>query len=178
MAEPVTIARPYAEAAFKLAREQNALAAWADAISLIDDVIQDPQIQTLIGSPDITGPALEALLLGVVGDRIPGEARNFVQVLVMNRRLDVMPFIRQLFEELKREQEGVLEATVISAHKMTDVQVKGLVDALAARHGRKINATVETDPELIGGVRIVMGDKVIDASVRGRLEAMAVALTH
>lgn len=178
MAEPVTIARPYAEAAFKLAREQNALAAWADAMSLLDALVADAQIQSLIGSPNISAGQLEALLLGIIGDRIPGEARNFIQVLVQNRRLDVMSFIRQLFEDLKREHEGVLEVSVISAHPLSDAQVKSLVDTLAAKHGRKVTAKVDVDPELIGGVRIVMGDKVIDASVRGRLEAMAVALTH
>ena len=178
MAEPVTIARPYAEAAFKLAREQNALASWADAISLIDALVADPQIQSVIGSPNVSADQMESLLLGIIGDRIPGEARNFIQVLVRNHRLDVMPFIHLLFEDLKREHEGVLEVTVISAHPLSDAQVKGLVDTLAAKHGRKVTANVEVDPELIGGVRIVMGDKVIDASVRGRLEAMAVALTH
>ena len=178
MAEPVTIARPYAEAVFKLACERNALAAWADAIANIDGLVADERVQACISDPKVSAQQLEALVLGVVGDKLPGDARNFVQVLVQNSRLDLMPLIRTHFEELKRDKEGVLEAKIISALKMSDDQVKQLVAQLEAKHQRKVIAQVETDASLIGGVKIVVGDKVIDATVRGKLDAMAAALTH
>ena len=111
-------------------------------------------------------------------DRLSGEARNFVQVLVANSRLDLMPMIRAQFESLKREKEGVLEAKIISALNMDDAQVKQLVAQLEAKFQRKVTATVETDSTLIGGVKIVVGDKVIDGTVRGKLDAMAAALAH
>ena len=178
MAEPVTVARPYAEAVFKLAAEGNALAAWSDAIANIDGVVADPRVQACITDPNVSAQQLEGLVLGVVGDKLTGEARNFVQVLVANGRLDLMPLIRSHFEALKREKEGVLEARIISALPIDDAQVKQLVTQLEAKYQRKVTAQVETDASLIGGVRIVVGDKVIDATVRGKLDAMAAALTH
>lgn len=178
MAEPVTIARPYAEAVFKLAAESNALAAWADALANIDGVVADARVQACISDPKVSAQQLEALVLGVVGDKLSGDARNFVQVLVQNSRLELMPMIRSHFEALKREKEGVLEAKIISALAMDDAQVKQLVAQLETKYQRKVTAQVETDASLIGGVKIVVGDKVIDATVRGKLDAMAAALTH
>ena len=178
MAEPVTIARPYAEAVFKLASEGNALAAWSDAIANIDGVVTDSRVQACISDPKVSTQQLEGLVLGVVGDKLTGDARNFVQVLVQNGRLDLMPLIRSHFEALKREKEGVLEAKIISALPLNDTQVKELVAQLEAKYQRKVIAQVETDASLIGGVKIVVGDKVIDGTVRGKLDAMAAALTH
>lgn len=178
MAEPVTIARPYAEAVFKLANEGNALAAWADAIANIDAVVADSRLQACISDPKVSAQQLEGLVLGVVGDKLTGDARNFVQVLVQNGRLDLMPLIRSHFEALKREKEGVLEAKIISALPMSDSQVKTLVAQLEAKYQRKVTAQVETDASLIGGVKIVVGDKVIDGTVRGKLDAMAASLVN
>jgi F-type H+-transporting ATPase subunit delta len=178
MAEPVTVARPYAEAAFKLALEGGHLAQWSDMLALVEAVVRDEQVASRIGDPNVDEHALESFILGTLGDRLDGQGRNFVQVLVANGRLTLVPQIRALFDELKRSHEGVLEATVISALPVTDEQVKPLLAALETKFGRKVTAQVEVDPELIGGARIVVGDKVIDATVRGRLDAMAAALTH
>ncbi|HTD91518.1 MAG TPA: F0F1 ATP synthase subunit delta [Burkholderiales bacterium] len=178
MAEPVTIARPYAEAVFKLAAEGNALVAWSDAIANIDGVVADARVQACISDPKVSAQQLEALVLGVVGDKLSGDARNFVQVLVQNNRLDLMPLIRTHYENLKREKEGVLEAKIISALPISGDQVKQLVAQLEAKYQRKVAVQVEIDATLIGGVKIVIGDKVIDATVRGKLDAMAAALTH
>lgn len=182
MAEPVTIARPYAEAVFKLAREHNALAQWSDALANLDGVVGDARVRAIISDPNVSAQQLEGLILGVIGDKldapVANEARNFVQVLVQNGRLELTPHIRELYETLKREQEGVLEARVISALPISDDQAKTLVAALETKFKRRITAKVEVDPQLIGGVKIVVGDKVIDATVRGRLDAMAATLTH
>lgn len=179
MAEPVTIARPYAEAVYKLAREKNALAQWSDALANLDAVVADSRVQTIISDPNVSAQQLESLVLGVIGDKLEAsEARNFIQVLVQNGRLELTPHIRGVYENLKREHEGTLEANLISALPIGDEQVKTLVAALEAKFKRKITARLEIDPQLIGGVKIVVGDKVIDATVRGRLDAMATALTH
>ncbi len=178
MAEPVTVARPYAEAVFKLASEGNALANWSDALANIDGVVADARVQACISDPKVNAQQLEGLVLGVIGDKLSGDARNFVQVLVQNNRLDLMPLIRVHFEALKREKEGVLEAKIISALKMNDEQVKQLVAQLEAKYQRKVTAQVETDASLIGGVKIVVGDKVIDGTVRGKLDAMAASLVN
>jgi len=182
MAEPVTVARPYAEAVFKLAREGAVLAAWSDALGNLDMVVNDARVQACISDPNFSVQQLEGLVLGVIGERfdtrIAGTARNFVQVLVQNGRLELMPQIRAQYEDLKREHDGVLEATIISALAVSDDQVKQLVSALEAKYQRRVTAKVQTDPQLIGGVKIIIGDKVIDATVRGRLDGMAAALTH
>lgn len=178
MAEPVTIARPYAEAAFRFAREQNALPAWSDALQLIKAVVADAQIAALIDAPNVGAAQLEGVIIGAVGKHLSGEARNFVQVLVQNRRLGLIVPILDMFEDLRREHEGTMEATVISALPLADGQLQPLIIALEKKYGRKITAKVELDPQLIGGLKIVVGDKVIDATVRGRLDAMVAALTH
>jgi F-type H+-transporting ATPase subunit delta len=178
MAELVTVARPYAEAAFRLALEARDLAKWSDMLGLVEAVVKNEEVAARIGDPNVDDRAIEGLLLGALGDRLDGHARNLVQMLIENGRLELMPHIRSLFEDLRRAHEGVLEAKIISALAMDEAQVRPLVQALEKKYGRKVNAQVEIDPELIGGARIVVGDKVIDATVRGRLDAMAAALAH
>jgi F-type H+-transporting ATPase subunit delta len=178
MAELATVARPYAEAAFKLALENHQLQHWSDMLSLIEAVVSDEQIASRIGDPNVDDHALESLILAIVGDRLDGPGRNLVQVLVQNGRLELVPHIRAMFDDLKREHEGVLEAKIISARPVGDEQIQPLLAALEKKYGRKVSAQIEVDPELIGGARILVGDKVIDATVRGRLDAMAAALTH
>jgi F-type H+-transporting ATPase subunit delta len=178
MAEPVTVARPYAEAAFRLALESKKLQQWSDMLDLIHFVVTDESVAERIGNPNVGDQALEGLILGSLGERLDGQGRNFVQVLVQNGRLDLMSQIRDHFGELKRDHEGVVEARIISAMPMAEDTVRPLLAALEAKYGRKVSAQVEVDPELIGGVRIILGDKVIDATVRGRLDAMRAALTH
>jgi F-type H+-transporting ATPase subunit delta len=178
MAEPVTIARPYAEAVFKLAREKNDLANWSGMLAALEALVKDPQTQACIGDPNVSAQQLEALILGVAGDSVDGTGRNFVQALITNDRLALLPEIRALYEGLRREHDGILEARIISALPIDDNQLRDLVARLEAKYRRKVSAEVEVDPQLIGGVRIVIGDKVIDATVRGKLDAMAAALTH
>jgi len=178
MAEPVTIARPYAEAAFKLAREKANLSGWSEMLTLLAAVTADPQMQACIGNPNLSARQLEGLILGVVGDRVDGLGRNFVQVLIVNGRLNLLPEVRELYENLRREHEGILEARITSALPVDGEQLNHLVARLEEKYQRKVRARVEIDPKLIGGVKIAVGDKVIDATVRGKLEAMAAALTH
>jgi F-type H+-transporting ATPase subunit delta len=178
MAEPLTIARPYAEAIFRLARDTGDLAGWSRMLAVLEALVSDPQIQSRIGDPNVSGQQLEGLILCVAGDGIDCAGRNFVQVLIPNDRLGLLPEIHALYASLRREHEGILLAKIISALPVDDSQLKSLVAHLEAKYRRKVSAAVEIDARLIGGVRIVIGDKVIDATVRGKLDAMAVALTH
>ncbi len=177
MAEPATIARPYAEAVFRVAKQGNALQAWSDALNLISTVYRDPQMQAAMSNPRVTSADVEKLLLEICGERIDGVARNLIQLLVRNRRLSVLAEIRGLFEQLKLEDEGKLDAKISSAFPMEDAQRNQVVNLLSSRFKRKINATVAVDPDLIGGIKVEVGDKVWDASVRGRLQTMAATLT-
>ena len=176
MAEVVTIARPYAEAAFRLAREQQQLSAWSDMLDMLAAVVADPRMAEVIGHPQYTAAQLERLLLSICGDRLNPVGRNFVQVLIHNDRLAVLPAIRELYEELKAQHEGVLEANIFTALPMDDAQIKDLVARLETKFQRKVEPKVTVDPELIGGVKVEIGDQVLDASVRARLGAMAAAL--
>lgn len=177
MAEIATIARPYAEAVFRLAREGEALSVWSDTLAFIVAVYRDPQMQAAIRNPKAALGDVERLLLAVCGDRLDGPARNLVQLLVRNRRLAVLPEIRELFEKLKLEDEGMLEAKITSAFPMDDAQRNHVVNLLYSRFKRRINATVTIDAELLGGIKVEVGDKVWDASVRGKLQTLAVTLT-
>ncbi len=178
MAELVTIARPYAEAVFRLARDKDNLPAWSDMLALVEAVVVDPRVEACVGNPNVSAAQLEGLILGVAGDRLDGAGRNLVQVLVQNDRVGLIPEIRALYETLRREHEGMVEVIIHSALPLSDEQTARLVARLEASHRRKVRAAVEVDKNLIGGVRIVVGDKVLDATVRGKLDQMATALTH
>jgi len=176
MAESVTIARPYAEAAFKLAREKNQLEAWSQMLRLLDLVMQDASVARSISDPNVSSERLQGLILGVCGEQLDGAGRNFVQVLEHNNRLSLLPEIRAMFEALRLEHEGVLEAEIQSAFAIDDAQVAQLVKKLEGKYKRKVRARVSVDAKLIGGIKIVVGDKVVDATVRGKLDAMSAAL--
>lgn len=175
MAENITLARPYADAAFQLARTTGALGPWQQALDRMAAVAADAQMVECIDNPRLQSSQVAQLFLDVVGS-VSAEQQNFVRLLVDNERLQVLPEIRDLYVELKNGQEGVKEADIASAFPLDDATLKNLVAELEARFKCRIQATVSLDPELIGGVRIAVGDQVIDASVRGKLAAMATAL--
>lgn len=175
MAESLTIARPYAEAAFKLASEQGTLASWSDALSRLAAVVADPLAKEVIGSPQLTSEQV-ASLVADTGGNLANEQRNFVRVLAENERLAVLPDIASQFEVLRSAFEGVLDAQISSAFPLSDAQVNEIVQLLAAKHGRQVKASVIVDSALIGGVSIRVGDEVTDASVRGKLAQLSDAL--
>jgi F-type H+-transporting ATPase subunit delta len=176
MAEPSTIARPYAEAAFRIADEAGALARWADMLAALAQVAADERVRAAIGDPNLSDAQVAGLFLAILAGKLNGEAENFVRVLAANGRLERLPEIREQFESLKNEREGVLEAEVQSAFQLSPAQVQDLVQRLEKKTGRKVRAQVSLDQELIGGVRIVLGDKVIDGSARAQLAALEAAL--
>ena len=175
MAENVTIARPYADAAFLQADGAGALGPWSEALERMATVVADPQMQALIRDPKLGENKLAELFVGVVGN-LDQTQQNFVRVLVENERLLVLPEIRDLFVERKNEREGALDADIVSAFELDDAALNSLTQALEAKFKAKLNVSVSVDPELIGGVTITVGDDVIDASVRGKLANMAAAL--
>ena len=177
MAENITLARPYADAAFQLARTTGALGPWQQALDRMAAVAADEQMVECITQPRLQSAQVAQLFLDGVGS-VSAEPQNFVRLLVDNERLQVLPEIRDLYVELKNGQEGVKEADIASAFPLDDATLKNLVAELEARFQCRIQATVSLDPELIGGVRIAVGDQVIDASVRGKLAAMATALKN
>ena len=178
MAETITVARPYAEAAFKLAQEKHALESWSTALALLEAVVCEPRVAQRIGDPNVGNQQLEALVIGVGDKQFDIYQRNFVQVLTRSNRLSLLPEIRSIFEQLKLEQEGIVDAQIYSAYALDDAQTAGLVKKLESKYQRKVRAKIHIDSQLIGGVKIVVGDKVLDATVRGKLDAMSAALTY
>ncbi|MBR0567371.1 F0F1 ATP synthase subunit delta [Azoarcus sp. L1K30] len=177
MAENVTIARPYADAAFELARGAGALGPWSEVLDRLASVAADSDMQACFNDPKMSADQLNKLMLEVAGE-LNAEQQNFIRVLVESERLQVLPEIRDLFVALKNEQEGVMEARIASAFPLDDATLASLKADLEARFKAKLDVSVSIDPELIGGVRIAIGDEVIDASVRGKLANMAAALKN
>ena len=176
MAEPSTIARPYAEAAFKLADAQGKLAEWSAALANLAAVAADARVRTAIGDPGLSAAKVAGLIIAILAGKLSGDAENFVRVLAENGRLDVVTEIRARFEALKNEREGTVEAEVYTAFEMNPAQVADLVARLEKSSGRKVKARVSVDKSLIGGVKVVIGDKVIDGSARAQLSALENAL--
>ena len=176
MAEPSTIARPYADAAFKLADAQGKLADWSAVLANLAAVAADQRVRGAIADPNLPAPKVAGLFISILAGKLSGEAENFVRVLAENGRLDVLDEIRSQYEALKNEREGVMEAEVYSAFEMDSAQTADLVARLEKKTGRRVRARVSVDKSLIGGVKVVLGDKVIDGSARAQLGALETAL--
>jgi F-type H+-transporting ATPase subunit delta len=176
MSELSTLARPYAEAVFRMAQGENDLAGWSSRIATLAAIVSDAQAARLIADPTVSTERVAGLIIDVAGAELGERGGNFVKVLAENDRLSVLPEIGVQFETLKANAEGILEATITSAQALTQAQLDDLVAGLQARFSRAVNVQVAVDPELIGGAVIAIGDQVIDGSVKGRLQRMSFAL--
>jgi len=177
MAEISTIARPYAVATYQLGKEKKALKQWSEMLGFAAAVVNDAQMKAYIEDPKVNANDLEATLLKVCGDKLNEHGQNLIKVLVEYGRLSILPAISAAFEELKAQDEGTLEAQIIAASKPSAAETKDLVKRLEAKFGKKIEASVSVDPEIIGGIKIIVGDTVIDASVQGQLQNLAYTLS-
>jgi F-type H+-transporting ATPase subunit delta len=171
--EATTIARPYAEAVFAHADEKGALEPWQEMLSFLSAVIEDEAVAHIVSNPLVDRQALTDLLLEIAGDQVSEEGGNLIQLLVQNRRLQVLPEIKALFDELKAEKEKVMNVHVTSAYALKPAQEKLIAEALKAKLGRDVIITSEKNTKLIGGIHIRAGDMVIDGSVRGKLQQLA-----
>jgi F-type H+-transporting ATPase subunit delta len=175
MAELATIARPYAEALFRVAQSGN-LGAWTDFVSEIAAVAALPDVRAFASNPKLTDAQVAETFLSLLKSSVTPEAKNFVAMLAENGRLTLLPEIGDQFHALKNAAEGAADAEIASAFELTDAQLRDLVAVLEKRFGRKLNPTMSVDNSLIGGVRVTVGDEVLDTSVRAKLNKMYVAL--
>jgi len=174
MAELATIARPYAEALFKASSSDlAATAAWMDGLGVI---AENEQLQQLASNPKITEQAMLDVIASVAG-ALPAPAHNLLRTVLENGRFVALPEIAKQFRTLKNAQSGSSDAVIYSAFAMYAGSLSELALLLEKRFERKLNASVVVEPELIGGIRVVVGDEVLDTSVKARLEQMKVALT-
>ena len=175
MAEAITVARPYADAVFVLADSTSALGKWSQTLAVMAAVAANPDIAAATADPKLTSEQVYALFAGACGD-LPVEGQNLLRALIENDRIAALPEIHESFEELKNEREGIVDAVITSAYPLDRGQLAEIIAVLEDRFKRKVRPQVETDANLIGGVRMQVGDEVIDGSVRGKLAGMAAAL--
>ena len=178
MAEAITVARPYAQAAFMYASEQQALTDWSDMLSLLAAIADDAAMHELIDSPHLTETQRADLFIQIAGDQLNSNGANFIRVLAANGRLKLLPEIAALFEIQRRDAEGTVQAELVTAFPASESQQSEVIASLRKRLGREIELSCSTDAELLGGAIIRAGDLVIDGSVRGKLERLGVALNH
>lgn len=175
MAEIATIARPYAEALSKAAGAQAA--ALAAEVTALAAVAAEPQLRQFADNPKTTAEQVQDIVLSVLGTPVSAQARNFLRTVLDNGRLAALPEIAAQFQALVDAQSGVSQARIESAYPIDAAQLSEVVATLEKRFGRRLEAGVVVRPELIGGIRVVVGDEVLDTSVKARLEQMKVALT-
>lgn len=178
MAESVTVARPYAQAVFRLARENRSLTEWSGRLRRLAAIAGDPEMLRVAGTPELSARQVADLFMELSGEPENRELASFIALLAENGRFDALAEIGALFETLKSEDEGIREAVVSSAFPLDAKQLADLLKRLEAHFGGHLQGRQEVDPSLIGGVRVTVGDRIFDASVRGKLDAMAAALKN
>ncbi|HLP98170.1 MAG TPA: F0F1 ATP synthase subunit delta [Sideroxyarcus sp.] len=176
MSEAITTARPYAQAAFEEAQKLNALKAWSEMLISLAEAVNHPEVRALVTNPRVAKKQVEGLVEALIGKDATAQQRNFVRVLADNQRLLELPEIAALFEMLKADAEKTVNVVVDAAFELSAAQQDKIVSSLKKRMGREIKLTCKVNKELLGGVVIRAGDKVIDGSARTRLSEMANAL--
>jgi len=176
MAEPSTIARPYAEAVYRLAEAGGRLAEWSPIVANLAQVAVDERVAQTLRDPNLPAAQAARMFIDILAGKLSTDAENFVHVLAENHRLDVLPEIHKQFEVLKNAREGVVEAEIRTAFPLSDAQLADLTKRIEQQTQRKAKTRVIEDKSLLGGVKVTIGDKVIDGSARAQLAALAATL--
>ncbi len=172
MSENVTAARPYAKAIFELAKKGASFDAWSERLKFLSAVVADKNVATVLEQPNTTAVERAGMIEKIAGDKLDSEGANAVRLLAENGRLGLMGSIATLFDEYRAEDEGTLQATVISAIALDDNYRAKLATSLERKFNKKIDIVNTIDESLIGGAIIRAGDVVIDGSVKGKLEQL------
>ena len=178
MSELTTAARPYARAAFDIAKANGEQQKWTDMLGFMAAVAHDPTMTALLDSPRLSQNQAAEMFISVCEENIDQRGKNFIKLLAENDRLKLLPEITALYEHYRAEAEGTIEAEVISASEVSESQLAKITASLKNRLGKEVRLTSKIDPSLIGGAIIRAGDLVIDGSVSGRLEKLSTALTN
>lgn len=176
MSELTTLARPYAEAAFKRAKETGSTEKWSDQLAFLSSVMSDDQMKKAVSNPKVRRENLIQSFLNLCEGQLDAEGQNFVRLLIQNGRLNLVGVISNLFGEYRAVDEGYVDVDVASAYGLSEEEKAKLSKTLDATLGRQSKLKVSVDKSLIGGVYIRAGDRVIDASVRGQIERLAKSL--
>ena len=176
MAELTTVARPYAEAAFRAAVEAKDVAGFSAKLKQLGAVAGTRDAASLLGNPKVSTKEKADVLFSVSGGNVPDTLQNLTNSLIDNQRATLLPFISEHFERLQRDHDGVVKAVITSAFALSEADKASLVEGLAKKYGKRVEAEVVVDASLIGGARVQVGDDVIHASVRDTLDKMAASL--
>ncbi|MBI4937997.1 MAG: F0F1 ATP synthase subunit delta [Nitrosomonadales bacterium] len=176
MAEAISVARPYALAAFDEASKLGDLKGWSDLLQAAAHAVAHPEVRALITSPRVLRSQIEGLMLALVGGKVSAKGQNFIRLLVESQRLILLPEIAAMFEAMRAEAEKSVDVVVASAFELDETQKQKIVAAMKKRMGREIRLSCKVDRELLGGIVIRTGDKVIDGSARTHLSGLASAL--
>ncbi len=176
MSDFTTAARPYANAVYDTARENNALDSWSEALANLANVISDSQMSELLDNPELGKIQKGELVVQVLGDKLTEQQQNLVKLMAENGRLKLMPDVVEQFEVARAKAENKIDAEVISAFELTAEQTNELVNTLKNKLGCDITLTTTIDESLIGGVVIKAGDTIIDASMKSQLDSLALSL--
>lgn len=176
MSEIATLARPYAAAVFKRAKETSSTGKWSEDLAFLTAIMESREIGEVIGNPKINKGILSELVTEIGREKLDEEGLNFLKALLMNNRLSLLPHISQQYEALKAEDEGYLEVDVVSAYAFSEKAKQNFSSTLETKFNKKIHMNVTVDKSLIGGVLVRAGDRVIDGTVRGQLQQLQKAL--
>jgi F-type H+-transporting ATPase subunit delta len=176
MAEPSTLARPYAKAAFEYAMAAKKLQPWFDALSLSAAIAAQARVAKALSSSALTAEQKALVFIDVCGDQMDEKIKNFIHTLASNKRLALLPYIKELFAAMKAQQEKSIEVEVTTAYELSPDLIDKLAQALCAKLNRSVSVQSSVDKSLLGGVIIHAGDMVIDGSIRGRLAKLAEAM--
>lgn len=178
MSDFITVARPYARAAFEYAQAHKAVSAWSESLGLLAAVAKDHTVEALLDNPGLSREQRAELLIRICGDKLDQAGKNLIRLLAENGRLKALPEIAEQYEVYRAELEGTVEATLLSAQAVSREQLAKVAKALEARFGKKVNLQSEVDESLIGGAIIKAGDMVIDGSLKSRLEKLSAAISR
>lgn len=177
MREKMTIARPYAQAVLRVAMEEKDLAGWSAMLAALERLVASVSMRSVLMNPAVKAEALSGVVVDALAQELNQSGKNLVAVLAAAGRLGLIPEISRLYGRLRGEVEGVADVSIVSAYELTDAQRSSLAALMAGRLGKKIALDSEVDSDLMGGIMIRTRDTVTDASVRGRLQAVAAAIT-
>lgn len=173
MSELATLARPYAAAVFKRAKETGTTAKWSQSLAFMSAVLSDEEISVVADNPKVSKERLSALMLDICQGQVDEENANFLKLLVQNNRLTLLPYITEIFETYKADDEGYIDVEVTTAYAFSKEEKQTFASKLEKTLSKKVHMNVTVDKSLIGGVLVRAGDRVIDGSIKGQLQQLA-----
>jgi len=178
MSEVTTAARPYARAIYELAKEQGSFDKWSEVLAFLAATVRDEQMQQLLNSPRLTDEQKAEAMIKVAGDLADDQVKRLIEAMAENGRLGLFPEVQAIYERLRDEAEGLIEAEVVSAQPLSEEDQKALAESLKKRLGKEVKLVGKVDESLLGGAVIRAGDIVIDGSIQGRLRKLASVLSR